>query len=146
MPKKSAPPASGQWSQLWDLIGKMPMTDKARGRYDTYNELSPDSEERSICFMMWYAENATMPVVPSSVVPTGRLSGDSLSTEIADLKAAHAAEIAALKAAHAAEIAPLKAVRAPDNQKELDHLRSSLATLMKKMESNRRVNGFKTLL
>ena len=134
MPKKSAPPASGQWSQLWDLIGKMPMTDKARGRYDTYNELSPDSEERAICFMMWYAENATLPVAPSS-------------TEISDLKAAHAAEIASLKAAHAAEIASLKAApRAPDNQKELDHLRSSLATLMKKMESNRRVNGFKTLL
>ena len=108
------PPTPG--TDLWELIGTLPMTETGRARYDVYSEMPGDHVP---AFLKWYFTH-------------GCVRGDD--GEVESLKRA----LAAAQATPAP--APDRAL-----EREVAQLRAIVAQVAKERDTPRRTNGFKTL-
>ena len=121
----SIPVQPDDWSKMWALLSRLPMSEKAKSRHEIYNEMSGEVNNRCFNFLNWYVQAQaqtvqTVQTVQAQTVPP--CTHGTLPAEIASLRE------------------QLQA-----SQKEAAHLRSIMAEVIKQREAPRKTNGFKTL-
>jgi hypothetical protein len=126
----SIPVQPDDWSKMWALLSRLPMSEKAKSRHEIYNEMSGEVNNRCLNFLNWYVQAQeqavqtvqTVQVQAVQTVQAPPCTHGTLPAEIASLRE------------------QLQA-----SQKEAAHLRSIMAEVIKQREAPRKTNGFKTL-
>ena len=130
----SIPVQPDDWSKMWALLSRLPMSEKAKSRHEIYNEMSGEVNNRCLNFLNWYVQAQTQTVQVQAVQAV------QVQTQTVQTVQAPPCTHGTLPA----EIASLRE-QLQASQKEAAHLRSIMAEVIKQREAPRRTNGFKTL-